>query len=552
MTLSVTSATTLSATGCPYGTAARSFGTVLPGTNAVTAAPCSVLFGSTNDTSSLRLLQSDGVGTAMFRMSGGTADTGWGPLGRRVFSIGGTDNAFDVAVQRDGKIVVVGTTAGNGFVARYLTNGTFDPAFNGNTPLIIDRGTANDIVMAVDIAWDGSIAIAGHTAPGVSKNAFVGKLTTTGAPDPTFGAIKTFDPYGTEDGAESVAFDSLGRIVVAGSTVNTQTRFMASRWRADGTLDPTFNTTGFRDINVNGYSFALDVVTTPTNGVVMVGTASGTNLDYALVVLNEAGADEPTFVGSATGRQVVSLAAGDDTAQGVSMQADGKFVLGGSSIDGVGAERVGVARVNATGGVDSTFGGGAQRLSYSSSNEYAEGVLVQPDGGVLLSGAADNYTNAGLLRLTSSGQPDATFDTDGKLVLNGGAGNDGLGRPAIGADGRIIVAGDVNGDTQVLSLLGSQYPDFAGAWTGSRFAACLETLSAGTNTWPVAGSNNCVIATPANWRGIAAQSGDATAIVAQTASGTATAALRFGLQVDPVQSPGTYSAPLTFEVVAPM
>ena len=552
VTMTVLSATTINASGCPQGTAARSFGTVLPGTSAVTGAPCSVLFGSTNDTSSLRLLQTDGIGTAMHRMSTGAADTGWGALGRRTFNIGGTDGAYDVAVQRDGKLVVVGATGGNGYVARYLANGTFDPAFNGNTPVIVDRGTANDIVMAVDIAWDGTIAIAGHTAPGVTKNAFVGKLTTTGATDPTFGAIKTFDPYGTEDGAESVAVDSLGRIVMAGSTVNTQTRFMASRWRADGTLDPTFNTTGYRDINVNGYSFALDVLTTPTNGVVMSGVASGTGLDFALVVLNEAGADEPTFNGTAVGRQTLNLAAGNDEAQGVAMQADGKFILAGSSTDGGGVERIGVVRINATGGPDSSFGGGAQRLTYSSGNEYAEGVLAQPDGSVLLTGAADGYTNSGLLRLTANGQLDTSFDTDGKLVINGGAGSEGLSRPTIGADGRIVVAGDVNGDTHVISLLGTQYTDFAGAWTGSRFGACLETLSAGTNVWPVAGTNNCVITTPANWRGVAAQSGDASAIVAQTATGTATAAFRFGLLVDTAQSPGTYSAPMSFEVVAPM
>ncbi len=552
VTMSVPSATSLNAGGCPQGTAARSFGTVLPGTSAVTAAPCSVLFGSSNDTSSLRLLQTGGVGTAMHRMTTGGADTGWGASGRRVFNIGGSDSAYDVAVQRDGKVVVVGSTGGDGYVARYLTTGAIDPAFNGGSPLIVDRGTANDIVMAVDIAWDGTIAIGGHTAAGATKNAFVGKLTTSGGTDPTFGAIKTFDPYGTEDGAESITVDSSGRIVLAGSTINGgQTRFIASRWRADGTLDPTFNTTGFRDINVNGYSFALDVITTPTNGVVMSGTASGTGLDFALVVLNEAGADEPTFTGTALGRQVVSLAAGDDLAQGLAQQPDGTFVLGGSSTDGGGVERVGVVRIAATGGVDTSFGGG-QRLTYSSGNEYAEGVLVQPDGGVLLTGAADNYTNSGLARLSANGQLDVSFDTDGKLVINGGAGSEGLGRPAIGPDGRIVVAGGVNGDTLVVSLIGTQYTDFAGTWTGSRFGACLETLSGGTNTWPVAGSNNCVIATPANWRGVAAQSGDASAIVAQTATGTATAAFRFGLQVDTAQSPGTYSAPLSFEVVAPM
>ncbi len=551
VSMAVPSATTLDVAGCA-ATTAKSFGTVLPGTNAVTGTSCSVLFGSSNDTSSLRLLQTDGVGTGMFRMTSGTPDTGWGTSGRRVFNMGGTDTAYDVAVQRDGKVVVVGAVGGDGYVARYLPSGTFDPGFNGGVPRVVDRGTANDIVMAVDVAWDGSIAIAGHTTPGTTKNGFVGKLTPAGGLDPVFGAIRTIDPYGTSDGAESVTFDSKGRIVVAGSTVNGSTRFAVSRWRVDGTLDPTFNGVGHRDIAVGGYSFAMDVVTTPSDGIAMAGTGSGTGLDFVLVVLNEAGADEPTFTGTATGRQVLSLAAGNDGAQGIAQQPDGKFVLAGGSVDGGGVERVGVVRINATGGIDNTFGGGAQRLQFSSGNEYAEGVLVQPDGNVLVAGAADGSTNGGLLRLTATGGADGSFDSDGRLALDGGAGGEGFGRPTLGPDGRIVVAGDVNGDTQVVSLLGTQYSDFAGAWTGSRFGACLETLSAGTNAWPVAGTNNCAFATAANWRGVAAQAGDATALVAQTASGTATAGFRFGLQVDAAQSPGAYSAPLTFEVVAPM
>ena len=95
--------------------------------------------------------------------------------------------------------------------------------------------------------------------------------------------------------------------------------------------------------------------------------------------------------------------------------------------------------------------------------------------------------------------------------------------------------------------------DFAGAWAaaGSRFAGCLETLSAGTPGWGVAGTNNCVIGSPANWRAISATSGDSTALVASTVTGNATAALRFGIEGDGAQAKGNYVAPIEFEVLAP-
>ncbi len=66
ITADVPSATTINATGCAPGvTDVTDFGDVLPGTPATTGADCVVLFGSSNDTSMLRLFQTDGGGDAM-------------------------------------------------------------------------------------------------------------------------------------------------------------------------------------------------------------------------------------------------------------------------------------------------------------------------------------------------------------------------------------------------------------------------------------------------------------------------------------------------------
>ncbi len=66
VTLDVASATSLDASGCVSNTpGVTAFGTVLPGTGAVTAADCAITFGSSNDSSMLRLSQQDGGGGAM-------------------------------------------------------------------------------------------------------------------------------------------------------------------------------------------------------------------------------------------------------------------------------------------------------------------------------------------------------------------------------------------------------------------------------------------------------------------------------------------------------
>jgi photosystem II stability/assembly factor-like uncharacterized protein len=67
VTADVASSTTLSTTGCPPQDAGRtSFGVATPGSSSVTTTDCSVLFGSSNDSSALRTYQPDGRGTAMF------------------------------------------------------------------------------------------------------------------------------------------------------------------------------------------------------------------------------------------------------------------------------------------------------------------------------------------------------------------------------------------------------------------------------------------------------------------------------------------------------
>jgi hypothetical protein len=80
VTMTVMSNTTIDATGCATSTpGVTSFGTVLPGTGVRTSADCTVRFGSSNDTSTLRIGQLDRFGAAMFEHSRGAmhATLGW-------------------------------------------------------------------------------------------------------------------------------------------------------------------------------------------------------------------------------------------------------------------------------------------------------------------------------------------------------------------------------------------------------------------------------------------------------------------------------------------
>jgi photosystem II stability/assembly factor-like uncharacterized protein len=93
--------------------------------------------------------------------------------------------------------------------------------------------------------------------------------------------------------------------------------------------------------------------------------------------------------------------------------------------------------------------------------------------------------------------------------------------------------------------------DFSGA--ASTFGACLEsTVGTASVSWGLAGAGNCTAANLALWRGIPVDRAAPTALLATTATGTTGSAdLRFGMKAGSGQQAAAYSAPVTFEVLAP-
>ena len=194
--------------------------------------------------------------------------------------------------------------------------------------------------------------------------------------------------------------------------------FRLARLTPDGGLDPEFGENGFVTTQIGeGRSQALDLIVWPDGRVLAAGVARVGGRDvFALARFTAGGALDPSFGdgGVALAAVGASYASLGDVAPGPS----GTIVAAGQAVDDALAARMAVARFEADGDLDPTFGDGGVTLGGSSVFGYGLGVTTRPGGATLVAGLfgasadPDGYRFAEL-RATSRGYLDPGFDADG-------------------------------------------------------------------------------------------------------------------------------------------
>ena len=178
------------------------------------------------------------------------------------------------------------------------------------------------------------------------------------------------------------------------------------------------------------------------------------SLPGVAVAVNPEGSLDAAFDGD--GKVTTPIGSGNDLAAAVVLQADGKIVVAGRSYNGTGDD-FGVARYNANGSLDTTFGtGGKVTTPVGLSDDDGLAVALQPDGRIVVAGYTYNGTNKdiALVRYTANGSLDTTFDGDGKVTTAFGAEDERAAAVALQPDGRIVVAGyTYNGTNKDIALV---------------------------------------------------------------------------------------------------
>jgi len=418
-----------------------------------------------------------GIGVAAEQ---GTLDTTFGNGGKVVIPfdrvIGGSDVAHAVAVQRDGKIVVVGGTEWSGLdfdfaVLRLEPDGDLDSTFiaGGKTFISFNlTGSFTEWATAVAIQPDGAIVIAGPVmGENVNFDFGIVRLDADGYLDPTFGSGgKTtvgFDFGGAKDDyPRDIAIQDDGKIVVVGGVDGFvgDDDFGILRLTSDGFPDESFGVNGIRtfffDLGGSKDEDAYGVAIQPTGEILLAGpvTTDWGNVERGVVRLLSNSVTDITFgtVGSArVGFDFVGDAV--DLAFALALQDDGKILLaGGAETDG-GDRDFAVARFDANGVLDVTFSGDGKNTEDfdlgGAEHDMAFGVSLEPDGGIVVAGQVDGPSgnkDFGVARFVANGNLDSTYGSSGTMTVdfNLGDADDELLGLAVPPTGGVFLVGAVD------------------------------------------------------------------------------------------------------------
>ncbi|MFF8278782.1 calcium-binding protein [Streptomyces lateritius] len=374
----------------------------------------------------------------------GDLDPAFGDAGRLVSDLGGYEQATAVAVQPDGRIVAVGGIDRNGgdfALARYLPDGSPDPAFGDGGRVFTDIDGGGDTANGVALQPDGAIVVVG-TSESTSLGGFyltVARYLPDGTPDLGFGGtghvVTDFGTGGADDGT-SVAIQQDGLIVVAGQSAGD---FALARYRPDGILDTTFGTGGRVTTDFAGGADAARSVAVRTDGrIVAAGHhGAGPAYDFAVARYNPDGGLDTTFSGD--GRATVDFGA-VDMGHAVAVHTDGRVVVAGGS-----GNDFAVARLLADGSPDPAFSGdGRTTTDFDGGSELARAVVIQPDGRIVAAGRRGG--DFALARYQTDGSLDTGFSGDGRTVTDFAGGFEEAYGVALQGDGRIVAAGYRDGD----------------------------------------------------------------------------------------------------------
>lgn len=206
------------------------------------------------------------------------------------------------------------------------------------------------------------------------------------------------------------------------------------------------------DLEIGTASSANALAVQPNGRIVISGScSSGSNNDFCLARLNANGTldtsfDGPAALGAGDGKFSFPVGLSDDFANSLVLQPDGKIVVGGQCDVGFGRYSFCLARLLSNGEYDVSFGPfGAQGkvtvAGAATGNDVLATILHRPNGKIVLVGSCLSLTHFCVVQLNPNGTLDQSFDGDGKLSFQIADTTNVASDAKLLPDGRIIIVG---------------------------------------------------------------------------------------------------------------
>jgi uncharacterized delta-60 repeat protein len=335
--------------------------------------------------------------------------------------------------------------------------GDLDTSFGNGGRVSATPPGVQTFCRALALQRDGKLLAAGYNTVGDS-DFVVCRFNPDGSLDSSFGSGGTVrtDFFGSNDNATAVAVQHDGRIVVAGSALRGSTQdtrdFVLVRYNTDGSLDSTFGTDGKVATDISGHAdFATSLAIQPDGRIVAAGRGYNPSVDesgdFELVRYDPDGSLDTTF--GTAGKVVTDFFGHPDELNAIALQNNGKILAAGSAslMPDEEMEQVALARYNADGSLDQSFGNGGKVATEVTGQEArANTMTLANDGNILVAGltfksGAFGNSDFVLLKYSSAGVLDATFGTGGKVITDFAGYQDIAMGVAQQADGKILVGG---------------------------------------------------------------------------------------------------------------
>lgn len=254
--------------------------------------------------------------------------------GKIIQDLGGVEEAWDLLITADDRIVVAGLMSGAPLVMRFTAEGALDTTFAApNGYLTVPYP---GVIRAITLDAEDRLVVAGGLTALGTADAAVARFLPDGTADASFGSVggaALLDVSGYPDEAIGVALLPDGRIVAAGHTATaTGSDLFVWRLGTDGAPDPTFGMEGRVVVPLDGNDLATDLQLLPDGRImVLANTTGGAAPGPVIVRLRPDGAPDPTYGDMGVVRPYVGL---NGHLNAMELLPDGKLLVAGDIEDG--------------------------------------------------------------------------------------------------------------------------------------------------------------------------------------------------------------------------